>query len=373
MRLRLLTGIFSLLTIVNVHAFEPTVNAKAAYLFHAQSGKTLFESNAQQLHGPASLTKLMTLALLFETIQSEKLSLTSELPISEKAWRKGGSKMFLEVGKTVKVEDLIRGIIIASGNDACVVVAEYLGGTEDGFASQMNARAQEIGMSNSNFTNASGWPDPKQYTTAEDMVKLAAHIQTQYPEFYPYFSEQSFTYSNIRQSNRNGLLRQNVGVDGMKTGHTEKSGYHLLASGKEGDSRLISIVLGADGFAAREGENLKLLRYGFTQFETITLWKPNADVIEIPVWLGKVAKVTAIAQNGASTFAKKSAKKPSVVAVTYNSPIAAPILQGQEIGQLTTTFAGETFTTPLVAANAVAKASAVEKLLQKLFYRLGLE
>ena len=367
-------ALFSLctLTATPAVAYQLNVNAKAAYLYHPATETTLYTHNAQEQMQPASLTKLMTLYLLFEHLEKGEITLDSQFPISEKAWRKGGSKMFLEVGKTARVEDLIRGIAISSGNDATIVVAEYLGGTEDGFTAMMNAKAEKLGMANTNFMNASGWPNDLQLTTAEDMSKLATHIVKDFPEYYPYFSENVFTYSGIKQMNRNGLLRQNVGVDGMKTGHIEEAGYHLIASSKQGGERLIAVVMGTDGFAAREGESLKLLRYGFTQHKNKQIWGKHQTIAQAPVWLGNVANIPLLTEEAAIAFMKKNKATPKNVHVSYTEPLMAPITAGDVIGQVTTEVDGRVYSSQLIAGADVAKAGFLPAFMQKLFYRFGL-
>ncbi|MDD9912614.1 MAG: D-alanyl-D-alanine carboxypeptidase, partial [Alphaproteobacteria bacterium] len=321
----ILGGIVGSLLATSAYAYNLHMQTDAYFLYHPATKTVVAADKAQQAMYPASLTKLMTLYVLFENLRDNRVTLDEEFPVSEKAWRKGGSKMFVEVGKTVRVEDLIRGIIVSSGNDACLVVAEYLGGTEEGFAGMMNAKAQELGLKGSYFANATGWPDVTQVSTAEDMGLLAAALMRDFPQFYHYFSETVFTYSGIRQQNRNGLLRQNVGVDGLKTGHTEEAGYHLVASGKEEGERLISVVMGTDGFAAREGESLKLLRYGFTQFKTKTLWDAWQEVGEASVWLGAEAKVPLVAGDGKIAYLPRRQFTPRDIKLTYKTPLQAPI------------------------------------------------
>jgi D-alanyl-D-alanine carboxypeptidase (penicillin-binding protein 5/6) len=354
------------------YGYELQVNALSAYLYHPATGTEVFAKEADKTTQPASLAKLMTLYLLFDAIEAGKINLESQLPISKKAWKKGGSKMFLEVGKTARVEDIIRGITISSGNDASIVVAEFLGGTEDGFTSMMNAKAVELGLAHTNFTNATGWPDEAQATTARDMTFLAAKLLRNFPQYYDYFGESVFTYNGIKQYNRNGLLRASVGVDGIKTGHIEDAGYHLVASGTEGGERLIATVMGTDGFAAREGESLKLLRYGFTQYETRTLWESWQAVAQAPVWLGQQEQVALVAGDEAKAYLKKSAGRLQDVTLTYQKPLPAPLQAGQEVGTLRARVGERVYETPLLAGADIPQTGMVERFFQKLFYRLGL-
>ncbi len=372
MRFALLIAAF-ILTFTQANAYQLQVDAKAAYLYHPATDTHVYSNNADEPIGPASLTKLMSLYLLFEAISNNDLTLDSALPISKKAWKKGGSKMFLEVGKTVKAEDLIRGIIISSGNDACIVLAEYLGGTEDGFAYMMNSKAKQLELKNSFFTNSSGWPDPEQLSSAYDITILSTALIRDFPQFYHYFGETVFTYNNIRQTNRNGLLRQNVGVDGLKTGHTEEDGYHLVASGTQDGERLLAVVLGTDGFAAREGESLKLLRYGFTQYRTQKLWEAWQNVMEIPVWLGTASAVQVVAENDMPAYLPRNKKISKDVTVIYNKSLPAPIAAGDVVGTIRVNIDGRDYESNLVAGHDVAKATGMSGWTQKLFYRFGLE
>lgn len=334
------------------------LNAKAYFVGHSTTGTPVLAGNEDEKMGPASLTKLMTVYLLFKALDRGDITLNSELPISEKAWRKGGSKMFLEVGKTAKVEDLIKGIVVVSGNDACVVVAEYLGGTEDAFAEMMNGAAQRLDMENTNFVNASGWPEPNQYTTAKDMFKLAQAIVNEFPQYYSYFSIPEFEYSNIKQQNRNGLLARNVGVDGLKTGHTEESGFHLVASAIHGDVRLISVVMGTDGFSARENESLSGLNYGFRTYEMVS-FVDRDSVIEqsAPVHFGVQKTVPLVAKGGLDAFIAKKDKEAIKVEVIYEKPLEAPLFKGQEVGMIKVTnpSTGDVYETQLVTAQGVDK------------------
>ncbi len=351
-------------------AYDLNVNAEAAYLLHPATQTPVYAHNPDEQMEPASLTKLMTLYLLFDALKKGDLNLQTALPVSEKAWRKGGSKMFVEVGTSVTVDNLISGITTSSGNDACIVVAEYLGGTEDGFAQMMNAKANELGMNNTIFTNATGWPDPMMLTTAADMGKLASAIIRDFPNFYDRFSQPQFTFSNITQDNRNRLLGKN-GIDGMKTGHTEDAGYHLVASAAQNGNRLVSVVMGTSGFTARERESLKLLNYGFRQFDTINLWNAGAQVQTTPVWGGIAPEVMLETATAASGYLPKDTQPPYDIQIEYGENLHAPIEQGQKLGTLTLNLGEQTFTTDLVAARRVPESDPIALFFQKLFYRLG--
>jgi len=230
-----LASVLSVTTALSAQAIE--LNAKSYIVGDTETGTIALEKDSNDRMGPASLTKLMTLYLIFEALESGTLTLDTEIPVSEKAWRMGGSKMFIEVGKKIPVDDMIKGIAVVSGNDACVAMSEFLGGSEEGFAVMMNEKAKDLGMMNTNFVNASGWPSDLQYTTAKDMFTLAKRIQKDFPQFYHYFSIPNFEFSGIKQSNRNGLLNRGIGVDGLKTGHIEEAGFHLISSARQGDER----------------------------------------------------------------------------------------------------------------------------------------
>ncbi|MBI1362724.1 MAG: hypothetical protein GC134_01970 [Proteobacteria bacterium] len=328
-------AVLAALSAHNAVAVDLEVAAKAYVVGHPKSGRILMSKAADDRIEPASLTKLMTLYLTFEALKNGDMKLDDEIPVSEKAWRKGGSKMFIEVGKTVKVDDLIKGITVASGNDACVALAEHLAGSEEGFAALMNVKARNLGMTGSNFKNASGWPDPDHYTTPHDMYTLASRIQKDFPEFYHYFSIQSFTYNNITQSNRNGLLRRDPSVDGMKTGHTETAGYHLISSAEKNDDRIISVMMGTESEKARENESLKVMGWAFSQFDHYKALKVGETVDQsAPVWMGTKADVPLVAGDDVNLFLSRSEKGKLKAEVVYNAPLKAPIHQGEKVGEI---------------------------------------
>lgn len=309
-----------------------TLNAKSYFIYEPTTGSVVLEKNSDMQMAPASLTKMMTIHLLFDALSAGELTLEDTLPVSEKAWRKGGSKMFIEVGKKIRVEDLIKGILVSSGNDACITVAEYLAGTEDAFTDMMNDKAESLGLYNTTFKNATGWPNPKQVSTAKDMTKLAVSLIQTYPEYYKYFSIERFTYNNISQPNRNGLLRRNVGVDGLKTGHVDDAGYHLTASAQRHDVRLVSTVMGTGSMRAREEETLAGLSYGFRTHE-MQAYVKKGQVIdkEAPVLLGDVETVSLIAKDTVKMYLPKR-KNAITVEADYEKPLKAPLRAGQKVG-----------------------------------------
>lgn len=316
-------------------AFE--TSAKQVVIVDFTTGGELFAVNPDTPMHPASMTKLMTVYLLFERLKNGSISLTDTLPVSKKAWRKQGSKMFVEVGKRVKVEDLIRGIVVQSGNDASIVVAEGLAGSEEAFAQQMTQKARALGMDNTTFRNSSGWPDPDHLTTARDVATLAAAIIRDFPDYYHYYSERSFTFNGIKQGNRNPLLYRNMGADGLKTGHTEEGGYGLAASAKRGDRRLIMVAHGMKSIRARSTESQRLLDWAFREFSTYPLLKGGEDVVDAEVWLGEQETVPLRIEEDLAIVIKRSARKSLKVTAKFDEPIAAPVKAGTKIGALVVT------------------------------------
>jgi serine-type D-Ala-D-Ala carboxypeptidase (penicillin-binding protein 5/6) len=257
----------------------PELEAKGYLLVDFHTGKTLAELNADERLEPASLTKIMTAYTVFRELASERIKLNDQVLVSEKAWRTGGSKMFIEVGKQVSLEDLLKGMIIQSGNDASVALAEYVSGNVESFANLMNAHAKRLGMTNSHFTNPNGLPDPELYTTARDMARVAVALIREFPEYYAWYSNQEFTYNGITQANRNPLLKRDPTADGIKTGYTKAAGYCLVGSAKRDDMRLISVVMGTPSPRARAEASLALLNYGFRTYESHKLY-PVGQPIE---------------------------------------------------------------------------------------------
>ncbi len=308
--------------------------AREAILIDVTTGSVLFEKDADTPTPPASMTKIMTAYLVFDRLKQGRLSLDDTLPVSEKAWRKGGSKMFVEVNASLRVEDLLRGVIVQSGNDASIVLAEGLSGSEEAFGEEMTARAREIGMTNSTFRNATGWPDPEHRTTVRDLATLAARTIEDFPEFYHYYSETEFTWNKIRQGNRNPLLYRSMGVDGLKTGHTEEAGYGLTASALRGDQRLVLVVNGLPSVKARSQESQRLFEWAFREFQTYDLFAPGEVIEEAAVWQGEEDTVPLVAPGGLKATLLRNARKDMKVSVRYTAPIPAPIAEGDEIATL---------------------------------------
>jgi len=329
--------------------------AKQALLLDFSTGAVLLEKNADELMYPSSMTKMMTVHLLFEKLRDGSLSLEDTLPVSEKAWRKGGSKMFVEVGKNVRVEDLIRGITVQSGNDATIVVAEGLSGSEDAFAEEMTTAARRLGMTGSQFRNASGWPDPDHYTTARDLAILAMATIREFPDFYHYYAEEVFTFNGIKQRNRNPLLYKGIGADGLKTGHTEAAGYGLAASAERKERRLVLILNGMDSESQRATESERVMAWGFREWNNYTLFQSGDTAVDAPVWLGESSTVPLIMGDDMVLTLPRKARQEMKVAVRFEEPIPAPVSAGTPVGTVVVTAPGtETIEVPVLAGADVA-------------------
>jgi D-alanyl-D-alanine carboxypeptidase (penicillin-binding protein 5/6) len=269
----------------------PQLAAKSYILVDFNSGRVLVEKNADMRVEPASITKLMTAYVVFQELDQGNITLEDLVPVSEKAWRTGGSRMFIEPDMQVSVADLIRGMVIQSGNDSSVALAEYVAGSEEAFASLMNHYAEQLGMVNTNFVNSTGLPDPDHYTTAHDIVLLSAATIRDFPDFYTWYAEKEFTFNDIRQHNRNTLLWRDPAIDGLKTGHTEAAGYCLAASAKRDGMRLVSAVMGSASESSRASESQTLLNYGFRFFETVQLYEAGQELAKARVWKGLTEEV----------------------------------------------------------------------------------
>jgi serine-type D-Ala-D-Ala carboxypeptidase (penicillin-binding protein 5/6) len=338
--------------------------ARFAYLVDLSSGAVLMEKDANIPTAPASMSKMMTVYMVLERLKAGTLSLDDTFPVSKKAWEKGGSKMFVKVDTRVRVEDLLRGIIIQSGNDACIVVAEGLAGSEVAFAAEMNTRARELGLQDSHFVNATGWPDEGHLMSARDLARLAQILVTEFPKFYPMFSELSFTYHVITQPNRNPVLSKDIGADGLKTGHTETSGYGLVASAKRGDRRLVLVMNGLESTSQRGREAERLLEWGFRSFEGVTLFKAQDRVDEAAVWLGERASVPLVLADRLAVTLPTQSRSQIQVIIRYDAPIPAPIRKGDRLGVLQVTAPGfETVERPLIAGADVGALGPVGRVL----------
>lgn len=336
----------------------PTIAAKAFIMIDGDSGRVLAESNADVRLAPASLTKLMTSYVLSYEIEQGHVHNDDLVMISKSAWTqnpefKESSLMFIQVGTQVKLHDLHQGIVVSSGNDATTAVAEYLAGSDSAFADVMNQHAQKLGMTNTHFVNSHGLPDPQHYTTARDLAKLSQAI-IKFPNEYALYKEQEFTYNNIHQQNRNGLLKRDPSVDGLKTGHTQEAGYCLVASAKRNDMRLITVVLGADSINMREQESEKLLAYGFRYFETSKVYQAGAEVAQSRVWGGDKDAVKLGVDNDVALTYPRGKREQIKAVMNIDKYLHAPLAAKQPVGEMVVTLDGETiYKAPLVALEPV--------------------
>lgn len=349
-------------------AFETA--AKGAIIIDYRTGQVLFEKNADERIPPASMSKLMTAYMVFDRLKNGRLKLDDEILVSERAWKMGGSQMFLEVGERVKVEDLIRGVIIQSGNDACVTLAEAIAGSEEEFARQMNEKAAELGLAGSSFANSTGLDAPGHLMTVRDLSTLARRIISEFPEYFRYYGEREYEYAGIKQPNRNPLLRAGVpGVDGMKTGFTNGSGYGLVATAQRDDRRIIAVMAGLESAGQRRTEGERLLEYGFREFQEYRVFEPGAVAAQAGVWLGVAPTVPLTVDQVVAVTLSQEARKGLVAKLSYASPLPAPIVRGQEVGRVEVTAPGiPPIAVPLVAAGDVARAGALGRVTSALGY-----
>lgn len=335
--------------------------AKQAIIIDYDTGTVLFEKNADQLMVPSSMSKLMTIYMVFKKLKEGSWNLNDTLTVSEAAWKKhyksDESMMFLPIGATPTVSDLIRGVVIQSGNDACSVLAEAYSGSEEAFAEDETRVARnELGMTHSTFRNAAGMPEPDHLTTARDLATLARHIIADFPDYYPMFSEKSFTYNNIKQDNRNPLLWTTQGADGLKTGHTEAGGYGLTASVKRGDRRLIMVINGLEKQKERWDESQRLIEVGFREFDNYTLFKGGETATTADVWLGTQATVPLLVGDKMTVTLPRRVRNEMKATAVFDNPVAAPVVKGQKIGKLVITAPGaQTVELPLTAGADVPK------------------
>ena len=341
----------------------PQIDARGYLLMDAASGHIIVEHNAEQRLPPASLTKMMTAYIAEAELQKGNLSEDDMAPISVKAWKMGGSRMFVKEGTRVSVGELLKGIIIQSGNDASVAMAEYIAGSEDAFADLMNQHARRLGMNQSHFMNATGWPAENHFTTARDMAILARAIVRDFPEHYDIYAEKEFTYNGITQQNRNLLLWRDESVDGLKTGHTEEAGYCLVSSAKKDGMRLIAVVMGTDSEGARARESQKLLTYGFRFFETYKAYSAGDILDTAELWMGDKDQVRlGLAEDLVLTIPRESHENLKAE-VTVNPQLQAPINEGEKYGTVTVRMNNELLVEkPLVALESVEEAGLFTRL-----------
>ena len=345
----------------------PELDAISYFLVDFDSGRVLAEKNPDDQIEPASITKLMTAYLVDKAIDDGDITLEEKVTISEKAWRMQGSKMFVEVGKEVSVDDLLKGLIIQSGNDASVALAEHVGGSESAFAGYMNHQAKLLGMSNTNYVNSTGWPDESHYSSARDIAILTRALIRDYPDVYSYYKQREFTYNGIRQFNRNRLLWRDESVDGVKTGHTEAAGYCLVSSAERDDMRLIAVVLGTKSDKARTQASQSLLNYGFRYFETHQLYRLDEVLKTTQVWYGEQDQVGLGVGKDVFITIPRGRYRDLQASLEIDSEISAPIERGQVLGQVNITLDGEPVASEtIVAMQPVAEGSLIDRAMDSI-------
>ena len=341
---------------VQANAQSQGTPARSAMVVDITSGAVLLEKNANRPLPPASMSKLMTLNMAFEALDQGLVSMSDKFRVSKRASEMGGSKMFLREGELVSIQDLLRGVIVQSGNDAAVALAEALAGTEEAFADRMNQRAVDLGLTDSTFANATGWPDPRQLMSSKDLVTLATRLIVDFPQYYPMFAETVFTWDGIEQQNRNPLLSLGVGADGLKTGHTEEAGYGLAASAVRGKRRVVMVIAGLNSKSERRHEAERLINWAFRAFETRQLYAAGEGLIEAPVWIGSSASVTLAPERDITVTAPFGALDKATLKVRYAGPVPAPIEEGQRIGHVEISVPDlEPVKVPLVATHMVER------------------
>ncbi len=361
----LLLIIFLLLT---RQSFAIESIAKTALVIDLSTNEILLEKNSTEMTYPSSMTKMMTALVAFEKIKDGSLSLDQEFLISKKAWKMGGSKMFIEVDKRVSVYDLLLGVVVQSGNDASIAIAEGISGSEEIFAIEMNNLGKKIGLTRSNFTNSSGWPDDNHYTTAEDLAKIAQYTIENHYELYQMYKISDFTYNGIKQDNRNPLLYIFEGADGFKTGYTEAAGYGLVGSAERGDRRLIVVLNGLESSKSRAQESLRLMDWGFNNFQLVDFYKKNEIIQEVDTWLGKDDKVDLVALEDISVSIPKAQLSSAKVTVLVEEPIATPIKIGDQIAKLQISFADKQVDFPLYSGEDIDQKNFFSRIFSAIYY-----
>ncbi|WP_206419727.1 D-alanyl-D-alanine carboxypeptidase family protein [Minwuia thermotolerans] len=330
--------------------------ATHAIILDHRSGRVLFRKNPDEPIPTASMSKIMTVYMLLEQLKAGTLTEDDTFVVSEKAWKKGGSKMFVEVGKQVRVGDLLRGIIVQSGNDASIVVAEGLAGSEEAFAERMNEKAQELGLDNTTLRNATGWPDPEHRMSVRDLARLASLTISNFPDYYGLYAEKKFTYHDIEQSNRNPVLYSFDGADGLKTGHTEEAGYGLVAAAERDGQRLIFVLAGMESARERATESVRFMQWAFRTFRNFKLFADGEEVETAEVWLGEKVRVPLVTAEPLALTLSPDMREQMRVEVVYDGPIPAPVKAGEPLAELVVTIPGvETVRQPLLAGSDVAR------------------
>jgi serine-type D-Ala-D-Ala carboxypeptidase (penicillin-binding protein 5/6) len=377
MSLAKLSGAFAfLLAAVPAWAAPPTIDTSAQYavVVDFNTGATLYDKGADERLQPASLSKMMTAYVVFQALKKGEIKLDDMLPVSQKAWEKhktNESNMFVPLGGRVEVEDLIRGMMVQSGNDACVVLAEGIAGSTDAFVERMNAEARKLGLKNTHFADVDGLPDPGEYTTARDLATLAVRLIKDFPEYYHYDAEKDFTYNGIKQGNRNPLLYKDPSVDGIKTGHTEEAGYGVAISALRNGRRIVEVLAGMKSMQERSNESEKLLEWAYREWSDYKIAKAGETIDDAPVWLGEATKVPAASQSDIYVALPRTERRDLKVTAVYDAPVAAPVSQGQTVGKLVVSapdMQDETF--PLVATEPVARLDAFGRVAAAAGYLL---
>ncbi len=347
--------------------------ADFAHVIDFESNRVLLSKNADSPMKPASMAKIMTLYIIFSRIAEGSLTLEDEFMVSEKAWKMGGSRSFLDVGTRVTIEELINGIAVQSGNDAAVVVAEGISGSEELFADEMNSVAQQLGMKDTNFTNSTGWPDSMLKTTAKDLTKLAAALIRdfpikEYPNLYPVFAKPHYTYNNIKQPNRNPLIDKSPGADGLKTGSTRESGYGLVGSAERNGQRIILVLNGLESKTQRSLEANRLMDFMFREYKNYTFFKAGETVSTADIWLGKEATIPLVLEKGLSKVLSRSERNNTKLTINYNNPIQAPVVIGDEVGTLWIEVNGVREEVPLTAGMNVEQLPVISRVSEAIKY-----
>jgi len=360
----LLSFLFILGTFLPLKGFALETPAKQVILVDYDTGNILFEKNADERMFPSSMSKIMTIYNVFQALKDGSLQLKDNFRVSRKAWKKGGSKMFLRAGSRVNVEDLIRGVIVQSGNDASIVLAEGLSGSEGAFSDSLNENAKKLGMDSSNFLNASGWPDPEHYTTARDLSKVTIATIQNFPKYYHFYSQKTFTYAGIKQNNRNPALYKDIGADGLKTGHTAAAGYGLAASAIRNGRRLVLILNGLKTSRQRSLESERILDWGYRVFSNYKIFKPRQIVTHAKVWMGDKSRVGLVLDKGLVMSLRKNIIDKINIKAVFNEPVPAPISKGDQLGKLLVSVPGKNqLEIPMYASQGVTKLG--------WFYRIG--
>ena len=366
-----LFGVSALALVAGAAQAQPQTTASHAILMDYDSGEVLFCKSCTEPMAPSSMSKLMTVELVFQRLKDGRLKLEDTFHVSETAWRQGQktneSKMWVELNSDISIDNLLKGIIVQSGGDACIVVAESIAGSESAFAEMENARAKELGLANSHFVNSSGLPDPGQLMSAEDLAKLSAHVIKTYPDYYPYFAIKDFTWSKIRQPNRNTLVDENVGVDGLKTGHTDAAGYGITASSVRDGRRLILVINGMTSEKSRIAEARRLLDIGYREFKSYQLLAAGDSLGDAEIWHGAKKKVGLTVKDPVRVLIPANSRKDMKVTLHYDGPLRAPLAAGQQVGTLTVTVPGKPDKiVPVVSSETVASSGFLDNMMMGL-------